>query len=100
MKTSDILQRARALIEDERNWCTGQYFKGKRMCAVGAIQRAHVSAVDYLHPVLATLDNVTTSVCDSATSRVHDVNDKYGHVAVMELYDIAISAAMSDEAGE
>ena len=98
-----ILQRARALIEDERHWCPGDLARDTRgfsvsptdsnaeqRCAVGAIlaaayqftgdlDRAKEVAMVAMRPVIG------------ATSLTH-VNDAEGHAAILNLFDLAIAA--------
>ena len=98
-----ILQRARALIEEERHWCPGDLARDTRgfsvsptdsnaeqRCAVGAIlaaayqftgdlDRAKEVAMVAMRPVIG------------ATSLTH-VNDAQGHAAILDLFDLAIAA--------
>ena len=98
-----ILERARALIEDERHWCRGELARDARgfsvgptdsnaekRCALGALvaaacevtgdlQLAHELAMTAMRPFIG------------ATALTH-VNDTEGHAAVLTLFDIAIGA--------
>lgn len=93
-----IVERARALIQDERHWCRGELARGAngfsvgptdsgatRRCGLGALiaaayqvtdddRRAHDLAINALRPLhgSATLVNV---------------NDVRGHAAVLALLD-------------
>ena len=97
-----ILQRARALIEDERHWCPGELARdakgfsvnptdgnAEQRCALGAIlaaayqftgdlDRAQEVAMVLMRPVIG------------ATSLTH-VNDAEGHAAILSLFDLAIA---------
>ena len=98
-----ILQRARALIEDEQHWCPGDLARDStgfsvsptdsnaaQRCALGAIlaaayqftgnlDRAQEIAMVAMRPVIG------------ATSLTH-VNDVEGHAAILNLFDLAIEA--------
>jgi len=98
-----IVERARALIEDERHWCRGELARdvnslsvcptdrrAERRCALGALiaaayqvtndySRAHDLAISAVRPLhgSATLVNV---------------NDVWGHAAVLAVLDEVIAA--------
>jgi hypothetical protein len=97
-----ILERARALIEDERHWCRGDLARDamgfsvsptdssvEQRCALGALMaaacefatdahRAHDLAITAMRPLVG------------ATSLTH-INDIAGHAAVLTLFDVAIA---------
>ena len=98
-----ILERARALIEDERHWCPGDLARDAKgfpvsptdstvdqRCALGALvaaAHAFTSDPDVAH------DLATTAMRPfmGAAGLAH-FNDAEGHAAVIELFDIAIEA--------
>lgn len=98
-----VLERARAMIEDERHWCRGDLARdavgdpispldssAEQRCALGALlaaahetthdpDRAHHLATTAMRPFAG------------ATSLTH-INDAEGHAAVLALFDLAIAA--------
>ena len=98
-----VIEKARALIEDERHWCRGELARdvnalsicptdsgAERRCALGALiaaayqitnnrSRAHALAISAVRPLYgsATLVNV---------------NDVRGHTAVLALLDEVLTA--------
>lgn len=101
MKTSTILRRARALIEDPERWCQYGYRDGNKRCALAAlgvrfVKKSGISIVP-ARSRDAYDSLVQASGYEFGTEYISQVNDNSGHAAVMDLYDIAISAAMSDE---
>lgn len=109
MKTSTLLQRAKGRIENREHWCVGELatdVRGEptlptaddswRWCALGAINAE--SGKVHQSPAMEVLELIAGG--DLEVDSVVEVNDVFGHEAVMQLYDCAISAALSDEAGE
>lgn len=98
-----ILERARALIADERHWCSGQFALDARRLAVdptgpSAVQRCAVGAlIAAAHeitrdPALAhQLAATSMRPLVGATALTH-INDAEGHAAVLKLFDQAIAA--------
>lgn len=98
-----ILERARALIEDEGRWCSGDLARdamgysvsptdcgAERRCALGALVAAAHEFTD--DPDLARhLAASAMRPLVGATSLTH-INDVAGHAAVIELFDLAIAA--------
>ena len=98
-----VLERARALIEDERHWCRGELARDAvglsvgptdgsavKRCALGALvaaacevtsdpRLAHELALTAMRPLVGT------------TSLTH-INDVEGHAAVLILFELAITA--------
>src|SRR3989337_2921335 len=98
-----VLERARAFIEDERHWCRGELARDAmgvsvgptdgsavKRCALGALvaaacevtsdaRLAHELAMTALRPL------------GGATSLTH-INDAEGHIAILMLFDLAITA--------
>ncbi len=105
MKPSEALQAARALIEDRGNWCKGALMirtldGHERRCAFGA---ANAVPGGMSFPACDYLTRAAEAVVDDRYdpkkhNPVTHINDECGHAAVMDLYDVAISAALSDEA--
>jgi hypothetical protein len=98
-----LLERARALIEDERHWCPGDLARdatghpvsptdssAEQRCALGAlVAAAHEFTSD---PHLAHhLAAMSMRPLVGTTSLTH-INDAAGHAAVLELFDLAIAA--------
>ncbi len=100
---TQIIERARALIADEQNWCRGQLARdangnpvcptdarAKRRCAFGAfIAAAYEIANDY-----TLADDLAIGAVRSftATATLVNVNDVRGHAAVLMQLDEAIAA--------
>jgi len=98
-----ILERARALIEDERHWCRGDLARdaagfsvgptdsnAERRCALGALVAAACEVTS--DPLLAHELAITAMrPLVGATSLTH-INDVEGHIAVLTLFDLAIRA--------
>lgn len=101
MKSSDRLQSARARIEDPKNWCQGVFVdEDGRYCAIGAL--ADWGSSEHSDHELGILNMASVAfempfAFDETFA--HDVNDRLGHSAVMDMYDVAISMALSDETG-
>jgi hypothetical protein len=112
VRASEALQAARARIEDPRRWCQHAYAALDRMgdkalsyttgnpaarfCAVGAL--LHHTGPDYGY-ARDYLNDAATALHENE-SGIASVNDRLGHAAVIEAYDVAISMALSDEAVE
>jgi hypothetical protein len=97
-----ILERARALIADERHWCSGQFALDARGLTVdptgqSAVQRCAVGALIAAaheitgNPALAhELAATSMRPLVGATALTH-INDAEGHAAVLSLMDQAIA---------
>ena len=101
-----ILEKAKAIIEDEKNWCQHVFAmnsEGKkvleleddaaRWCAVGSFTKANVSyKYDCNSEVeFECLKNAASEIgSDYECNEVTYVNDRLGHAAVMKMYDLAI----------
>jgi hypothetical protein len=80
------LIEAKKRIEDPANWCTPLTYKRGRMCAMTALIE-HGGGYDLLSQVsLELFDGL----------RPHQVNDKLGHAAVMQMYTHAINRALNE----
>ncbi len=100
-----LLQDARALIADPKNWTQGAYARDKDginvgtsspqavcFCGNGALMHAHAMAEPGLG-YQAAWDAMDALGCTAR--RVHglaveSVNDRLGHPAVLALYDLAM----------
>jgi len=99
-----VLERAPALIEDERHWCPGVLARdamgssvsptdsnAEQRCALGALVAA---AYEFTGDSRLAHDLAMTAMRPlvGATSLTH-INDVEGHAAVLTLFDVAIAAA-------
>jgi hypothetical protein len=98
-----ILERARALIADERHWCPGDLARdamgfpvspidrtATQRCALGALvaaAQAFTNDPDLAHHLASTAMRPLVG----ATALTH-INDSEGHAAVLDLFDLAIAA--------
>jgi hypothetical protein len=100
---AQVLERARALIADERYWCPGDLARDARgfpvnpadssarqRCALGALFAAahQLTGDQHLAHHLAT---TVMRPLVGAASLMH-INDSEGHAAVLDLFDLAIAA--------
>jgi hypothetical protein len=93
-----ILQRARALIEDERDWCPGDLARDARGFSVSPIDsNADGAILAAAYQFTGDLDRakeiamVAMRPVIGPTSLTH-VNDWEGHAAILDLFDLAIAA--------
>ena len=101
-----ILERARALIADERHWCPGDLARDARGFPVspideGAVQRCALGALvaaahDLTGDPVSARRLATTAMRPliGATSLTH-INDAEGHAVVLYLFDLAIGGSES-----
>src|SRR5262245_15593405 len=98
-----VLERARALIADERHWCPGELARdamgspvspidrsARQRCALGALVAAaqqFIGDPDLAHHLATTAMRPLVG----ATALTH-INDSEGHAAVLDLFDLAIAA--------
>jgi hypothetical protein len=93
-----LLQDARGLIEDPRNWTKGSYRSlGGRRCAVGAL-RAAAKRLDDPRIAFSAHALLIKVAGAHGFSSVEMMNDKSGHASVLHLFDKAIAAARITEA--
>ena len=98
MSIKDELIRAKAVIEDPRNWTRGAFAVNEKgegcsavgdtacsFCALGAMLRVNASrnAMKHLVRTSETLPGGYVTI----------INDDMGHEAVMKLFDVAIESA-------
>jgi len=104
-----ILERARALIEDQRRWCRGDLGRdamdvsvgptdcnAERRCALGALVAAAYEFTNDLH-LAHELAMTAMRPFVGATALTH-INDTEGHAAILTLFDIAIERDQEDRA--
>jgi hypothetical protein len=97
-----IVERARALIEDERHWCPGALARdafgysvrptdtnAEQRCALGALVAAAAEFTNDPH-LAHHLAMTAMRPLVGATSLTH-INDEEGHAAVLALFDLAIA---------
>ena len=98
-----ILERARALIADERHWCRGELARDAngdgvgptsasavRRCALGAVVAA---AHELTHDLGVAHDFAFKALRPQyGTATLVRVNDMRGHAAVLSLFDEVIAA--------
>ena len=98
-----VVERARALIADERHWCRGDLARdanGLAICptAADAVKRCGLGAVIAAAHELTHDFNAAQDVALQAlrphygTSTLVQVNDIRGHAAVLSLFDEVIAA--------
>lgn len=103
MAFADILRAARARIEDPKNWTSDWYAKaadGEKVastdvkatcwCALGAMESAGASERGPEGMLLEASAQALFS------RDIIDVNDEFGHGAVLKVYDAAIAAAEAE----
>jgi hypothetical protein len=76
---------AKKRIENSENWCRGAFELNGRMCALGALLMSKQNAIPVLRRSAKELFGLAAV----------QVNDYLGHAAVMQMYDLAISKALS-----
>jgi hypothetical protein len=89
----DLLQDAKELIENPKNWTQGRYatISGRR-CAVGAL-RAAASRVDDRNLARSAHDLLIGVARSHGFTSVEAMNDHSSHAAVLALFDEAIALA-------
>ena len=96
-----IVERARALVADERHWCRGQLADNARgqvvlpisanavrRCGLGAVIAAAFQLTQDYDAAYVLAQNALRPYCGLSTL-VH-VNDERGHAAVIALFDEVI----------
>jgi hypothetical protein len=102
-----ILERARALIADERHWCPGDLARdamgfsvnptdgsAEQHCALGALVAAAYEITSDSH-LAHDLALTAMRPLVGATS-LTQINDLEGHAAVLALFDAAIAVSRCD----
>src|SRR5262245_39436422 len=98
-----IIETARALIEDKEHWCRGQLAEDARgrivfpisanavrRCGLGAVIAAAFKLTQNYDAAYALAQNTLRPYC--ALSTLVHVNDERGHAAVIALFDEVISS--------
>lgn len=93
------LIEARALIEDEKNWCTGRLVDEQgRMCAWGALNQAIMG-----NPGGMVYGRSSGLLWAAALEKGHTpagLNNTEGHAATLAMFDRAIQLGMEEENAE
>jgi hypothetical protein len=97
-----IIEKARALIEDERHWCRGELARdasglsvgptdsgATRRCGLGALIAAAYQITNDARLAHDLAINALRPLCGSAT--LVNINDVRGHAAVLALLDDVLS---------
>ena len=107
MKTSEILTKAKALIDKPEKWTIGAYARNgetavpndnkyaNRFCALGAVKRAGYELEVEVYDALDALDNC--AFYKHGFCSVIRFNDSKTHPEVMALFDEAIAEAVKQE---
>jgi hypothetical protein len=98
-----VIEKARALIEDERHWCRGELARdvnassicptdsgAERRCALGALIAAAYQITNDLSRAIDLAISAVRPLYGSAT--LVNVNDVRGHTAVLALLDEVLTA--------
>lgn len=101
-----VIERARALIADERHWCTGDLARdsmgytvsptdraAEQRCALGALVAAAYEVTG--NPRQAYDLAMTAMRPFVGATQLAYINDAEGHRAALMLFDIAIAATQS-----
>lgn len=109
-ETAKVLIKARALIEDEKNWCQGTHQNDLgQVCAMGALKTVRFEAFANVgSPELAALDKAALKYfkknhpeLDPEKTGMHaiaELNDQVGHSAILKVYDHAIQSELHAKA--
>jgi len=112
MTNVEILQRAKALIEDEANWIQEEYALDAEkccvspddpeacfFCAAGAVYKAYGSFAGDDPEAMEYLARAARKMAppDVAYFVIVDLNDTRTHADVMAMFDEAIRLAQEDE---
>ena len=102
MKASETLIRAKAVIEDPKNWTQGQYARKSNMdvtsvedenatcfCSIGALSKIGGLNCDLMMYLI-----------QYANGGIAEYNDTHTHEQVMEVWDKAIAKAIADESNQ
>ena len=105
-----VLERARALIEDKRHWCPGDLARDARglsisptdnnaekRCALGALLAAAYQLTGDLKNAREVAMTAMRPII-GATSLTH-TNDIEGHTAMLALFDLAIAVQRNASVG-
>lgn len=101
-----ILQDARSLIQEEKNWT--QFLertvtKGEvQYCMMGALSRARDKHEDKSTPIVAFFMNQLYSYTRGNRSSITAYNDEYGrkHSEILKLFDHVITASITKDQKE
>lgn len=95
LATYEVLEKALALIEDEKNWCQGmERTAAGRRCARGALcEVAQLRDLAVAQRVLGRFANPRESSVDA----IINFNDLHNHAEVVELFQRAVRAEKEKE---
>lgn len=106
--TAEILQKARDLISDEKNWTQEEFARdeqgmwtgplddnAKCFCAIGAVARVSRIDPDDYFPGEKLMQQAAFEMC--GTYSIASFNDSRTHAEVLDLFDRAIKRAISAE---
>lgn len=93
MKTYEVLERALALIEDEKNWTQKDYRVGDALCAEGACVLGGGGTIDAHNVAMWTgkADAAVRALGSALSGPVHVFNDSHSHAEVVALFQKAIA---------
>lgn len=110
MLASEILIKARALIEKPENWTQGHLARDNTgfpvdemsedavcFCSLGATTKAAGSHSPAMCSADAYLDLAATEIMQSAMGSVESLNDNTDHPTVLRMFDLAIAKAQASE---
>lgn len=96
MRVSEVLRKARALIETPAKWCKGSGRDGHARCANTAIHNA-APDTEYWAAARGRLER---HACPGIALTVWNDHPSTTHALMMRGFDVAIAAAERDEAGQ
>lgn len=101
MKTSEVLTKAKALIENPENWMQGDYSNknGTCFCSLGAIAKVLdvCNFNDHVDHFTLALEEVVkdSEKFQTPNENFAAYNDRSTHAEVMEAFDKAIALSLS-----
>lgn len=95
-QTAKDLMQAMAIIQDEANWCQGQYFSGNKACAFGAVMNLDLEGNAHFAALLA----LNQAAQHFGFRHASDLNDRSDHKAVMDMFSRAIDAEIAKGDGK
>lgn len=93
MNVIDVLERARAIIADPKDWCRGDFHRDGARCAMGAIMvAAPMTRVRGDKLFLGAMIALQDTVCAMSKCRnIATFNDSHTHSDVLAAFDRAIA---------
>ena len=113
MSTKEILQKARAILDDPNHWTQNWFARDENgfgvspldatacaFCTIGAIQKSAGSLTDIAQPIrqLALAAGCPMIAMDTPKMRqwINTFNDHHSHTEILEVFDAAISQTNPD----